>query len=192
MLALPIRVYIFFSLVIPVPCPGSRPNRSGELRLTVTDPAGLPLPASVDLVSEANQFKRTYQCGSDGKVSADACPSVYIVCRCIAKVSRRSSEIIDMHSAVPLERKVTLGIAAIETTMVVSDAQTLLDPSRTASINRIGAAALRRPSLFASRPLHDRSGQHGTRLAAGSRRRAASPRLGVPDAIRRRRHSPYR
>jgi hypothetical protein len=33
-------------------------SNTGELRLNVTDPAGLPLPGAVEIVSEANQFRR--------------------------------------------------------------------------------------------------------------------------------------
>jgi outer membrane cobalamin receptor len=117
-------------------------TEAGELRIAVTDPTGLPLPASVDLTSEINQFRRGYQCGPDGKVSAKRLPfGVYRL-----QVHRQGfaplSELIDVRSAVPLDRRVTLGIAAVETAMVVNDAQTLLDPSRTGSINRIGAQAL--------------------------------------------------
>src|SRR5271165_2843372 len=73
----------------------------GELRITVADPTGLPLPASVDLSSEVNHFKRTYQCGPDGKVSAKRLPfGLYRL-----QVHREGfvplSEIIDIRSAVP-------------------------------------------------------------------------------------------
>ena len=47
-------------------------------------------------------------------------------------------ELVNIRSAVPIDRKVTLGLASVETAVVVSDAQTLLDPSRTGSVNRIG------------------------------------------------------
>ncbi|HEY3836082.1 MAG TPA: TonB-dependent receptor [Bryobacteraceae bacterium] len=117
-------------------------TEAGELRVAVTDPTGLPLPASVELVSEANQFRRSYQCGPDGKVTAKRLPfGLYRI-----QVQRPGfaplSEMIEVRSAVPLDRHVTLGIAAVETAMVVNDAQTLLDSSRTGSINRIGAETL--------------------------------------------------
>ena len=117
-------------------------TEAGELRISVTDSTGLPLPASVDLTSEANQFRRTYQCGSDGKLSAKRLPFGLYRLQVHREGFAPLSELIDVRSAVPLERHVTLGVAAVETTMVVNDAQTLLDPSRTGSINRIGAEAL--------------------------------------------------
>ena len=131
-------------------------TEAGELRLAVADPAGLPLPASVDLTSEANQFHRAYQCGPDGKVVAKRLPfGLYHL-----QVQRAGfaplSQIVNVRSAVPLERRVTLGIAAVETAMVVNDAQTLLDPSRVGSINRVGAEALAdRPTSLPGRSVAD-------------------------------------
>ena len=131
-------------------------TEAGELRITVTDPTGLPLPASVDLASEANQFKRTYHCGPDGRVSAKRLPFGLYRFEVRLEGFSALAEIIDIHSAIPSERRVTLGVAAIETTMVVSDAQTLLDPSRTGSINRIGADALAgRPASLPGRSVID-------------------------------------
>ena len=130
-------------------------TEAGELRVTVTDPTGLPLTAAVELTSEVNQFKKTYQCGPGGKSPRRLPFGLYRL-----QVRREGftplSQIIDIHSAVPSERLVTLGIASIETTMVVSDAQTLLDPSRIASINHIGADALAdRPASLPGRSVID-------------------------------------
>src|SRR4051794_35386606 len=101
-------------------------TEAGELRLTIADPTGLPVPATVDLASEANQFRRTYNASTEGKVSAKRLPfGIYRL-----QVSRPGfaplSELVNVRSAVPVERRVTLGLASVETAMVVSDAQTLL------------------------------------------------------------------
>lgn len=131
-------------------------TEAGELRVTVTDPAGLPLPASVEVSSEANQFRRTYQCGPDGKVSAKRLPFGLYRLRVQRAGFATLDSMIDVRSAVPLERHVTLGIAAVETAMVVNDAETLLDPSRTGSMNRIGAEALAgRPASLPGRSVVD-------------------------------------
>lgn len=39
----------------------------GELRIEVCDPQGAPLPSQAELVSEGNQFRRTFQVGADGR-----------------------------------------------------------------------------------------------------------------------------
>jgi hypothetical protein len=49
-------------------------SNRGELRLKVTDPAGLGIKSSVELVSEANQFNKTYSTNSDGNLEAEFLP----------------------------------------------------------------------------------------------------------------------
>lgn len=39
----------------------------GELRIEVRDPQGAPVPTQAELVSEGNQFRRTFQVGADGR-----------------------------------------------------------------------------------------------------------------------------
>jgi hypothetical protein len=41
-------------------------STTGELRLTVSDPAGLPLQSQVALVSEVNQVAPALETGADG------------------------------------------------------------------------------------------------------------------------------
>ncbi|PYT52147.1 MAG: hypothetical protein DMG43_12580 [Acidobacteria bacterium] len=39
----------------------------GELRIEARDPQGAPLAPVAELVSEANQFRQTFQAGADGR-----------------------------------------------------------------------------------------------------------------------------
>ena len=41
-------------------------SNTGELRLTVTDSSGLPLPGPVELVSDANAFRQSLDTNSAG------------------------------------------------------------------------------------------------------------------------------
>jgi outer membrane cobalamin receptor len=128
----------------------------GELRLSVVDTTGLPIPATVELSSEVNQFRRTYTCGPDGKVFARRLPFGVFRLNVRRPGFAVVSELINVRSSVPLERRMTLGVATVETAMVVSDAQTLIDPSRTGSINRIGADSLaNRPTSQPGRSVAD-------------------------------------
>src|SRR2546427_10898050 len=51
--------------------------------------------------------------------------------------------LVEVRSETPLDYRVTLGLTAIETTVQVSDFDTLLDPHRTGSLNYLGADTLR-------------------------------------------------
>lgn len=114
----------------------------GELRIRVTDPAGLPAPSSVEIVSQANQVRQRLATDRDGALVIKRLPfGMYRVQVERAGFASRS-ELIEIRSASPLEYRVTLGLAPVETVMVVKEAETLVDPHRTASVNRIGADTL--------------------------------------------------
>jgi hypothetical protein len=115
---------------------------TGELRLSVTDPSGLPLPGRIEIVSQANQYVRAFDADAQGHVVAKRLPfGLYTV-----KVSREgftpASQLVDIHSAIPTELTIGLGIGTMNTTVVVNSEETLIDPGDVSSENRIGAATL--------------------------------------------------
>lgn len=115
----------------------------GELRLTVTDPAGLPLDASVELDSQASQVRQTLSTDREGRALARDLPfGVYRV-----QVGHSGfapvAKMAEIRSAVPVEMRIVMAVAPVETTVVISDAATLLDPRTTGTIQHVGRQALR-------------------------------------------------
>jgi len=113
-------------------------SNTGELRIKVTDPAGLGVKSSVQLVSEANQIRKTLLTDDAGNLVAKQLPfGVYRV-----EVQREGfapfSDSVEVRSAIPAEYHVTLRIAPMSTSVTVNDADTLIDPHRSGTINRIG------------------------------------------------------
>jgi hypothetical protein len=111
---------------------------TGELHLTVTDPAGLPMRGSVELVSEANQYRRSFETDPEGHgIAKRLAFGVYRV-----QVSREGfvpfSSLVEIRSAIPKELRVALNVAAIGTMIDVTGENTLIDPNRTGSVNRLG------------------------------------------------------
>ncbi|MGC9951109.1 MAG: TonB-dependent receptor [Bryobacteraceae bacterium] len=114
----------------------------GELRITVKDPSGLPLQCRAEVVSQANQYVRSFDTNAEGQVVARRLPfGLYTI-----KVSRSgfapASQLIDIRSAIPMDLTVVLGIGPVKTTVEVSSDATLVDPSDVSSANRIGNATL--------------------------------------------------
>jgi outer membrane cobalamin receptor len=118
-------------------------NETGEVRLTVTDPAGLAVSGPVELISGSNQYRRTFNTDPEGKVTAKRLPFGLYRLRIQQDGFAPFSEILEIRSAIPLEHHVTLGIANIETTVVVTDTGTLIDPHSTGANQRIGADEIR-------------------------------------------------
>ncbi|HUI44273.1 MAG TPA: TonB-dependent receptor [Terriglobia bacterium] len=117
-------------------------SNAGELRLKVTDPAGLGVASAVELVSEANQFRETYTTDGEGKLDAERLPfGVYQV-----RVQRAGfapyAGSLEIRSVIPAEYRVRLALASTTTSVVVSAQPTLLDPHRVGDVNRIGAQTI--------------------------------------------------
>jgi len=111
----------------------------GELRLLIADPSGSPVPASVELTSDVNQYRQTFDADATGQVIAKRLPfGLYTV-----TVSRTgfatARQVIDIRSALPRQIKVGLALGAVQTSVNVSADETLIDPYSTSSANRIGS-----------------------------------------------------
>jgi outer membrane cobalamin receptor len=117
-------------------------SNAGGLRLKVVDPAGLGLQSSVELISESNQFRQTYSTDEAGNLAARNLPfGVYRM-----EVKRPGfaihSAAVEIRSAIAAEVRVQLSVAPAQTAVEVSNSDTLIDPHRTGSINRIGTDTL--------------------------------------------------
>ncbi len=118
-------------------------TETGELRLTIADAAGLPVPASVELTSEVNQYHRSFNADAEGHITAKRLPfGLYR-----AHVGRQGftpySDLVEIRSAIPKDLKIVLAVATVKTEVNVNDNETLIDPHRTGTINRIGAETVR-------------------------------------------------
>jgi outer membrane receptor for Fe3+-dicitrate len=117
---------------------GMAQSNTGELRLTVTDPAGLGLKSTVELVSEGNDYRHTFTTDSQGSLDAKRLPygiyQVQIRVQGFAEVS----ESVEIRSALPLDRTIRLKVAAVSESVKVTASGTLVDPYSAGSVNEIG------------------------------------------------------
>lgn len=111
---------------------------TGELRVRVTDIAGLGLKASVTASSAGHQYRNALATNDQGAVIFKTLPyGVYQVTA--AKPGFAASTLtVDVRSAIPLERTLQLKIASVTTVVDVSDAATLIDPYVPSSTMQIG------------------------------------------------------
>jgi len=135
------RKLIVFLALVNLPLAAQR--GTGELRITVKDSAGLALEASGSVVGQATQVHRRFTTDPAGAYSLRAVPfGSYRI-----QVERLGfapfSDLLEIRSEAPLDYNVTLGVSVIETTVIVSDSDTLLDPHRTGALNHIGTDSLR-------------------------------------------------
>jgi len=114
-------------------------SNSGELRLKVTDPSGLGLKATVQIVSSANQYRNTLASSDQGNLDVQHLPyGIYQL-----EVGRPGfapqADSIEIRSSLPTEFKIQLKLAAVSQSVTVSAANTLIDPDQAGSVMQIGA-----------------------------------------------------
>lgn len=110
----------------------------GELRLEVRDAQGIALAPSGELSSEANQFRRTFAVGADGRYLAQDLPFGVYRLTLRAEGFAPWSDLVEIRSEVPVHLTVTMGVAPITTQVQVTDSATLVDPYRTGTVYTLG------------------------------------------------------
>ena len=114
----------------------------GELHVEVRDPHGASLSAAAELVSEANQFHKAFQTGTDGRFIAQDLPFGMYRLSLTAENFAPWSKLIEIRSEVPVRVTAILGVAPVTTQVQVNDSATLVDPSSTATIYSIGRQSI--------------------------------------------------
>ena len=128
---------------------------TGELQLTVADPSGLPLRAAIEVVSDGLRVREQGTASETGLAVFRRLPfGVYRV-EVSAPGFATVTERIDIRSAIPIERRVTLPVAALQASVTVGGGEMLLDPQVT-PMQRIGRARLvERPATTSGRAIVD-------------------------------------
>jgi hypothetical protein len=138
-----VRVLIFLFLLLSSAGLFAQSN-AGELRLTVTDPSGLGLKSTVELVSEANQYRYTFTTDDQGNLDAKRLPYGIYEVQIHAPTFAHFNESVEIRSALPLDRTIKLKVASVSESLNVTAAATLIDPYRSGSVNQVGSEAIQK------------------------------------------------
>ncbi len=100
----------------------------------MVDGTGAGIPASVDLVNQATQTHLAVQLPSQGNYNFKNLPYGFYRLQVTQAGFVSHSELIEVRSALPVSRRLTLGIQPVDSTVQVTESATLVDP------NRVGTA----------------------------------------------------
>jgi hypothetical protein len=114
----------------------------GELHIEVHDAQGAAVAPSGELVSEANQFRRTFVTATDGHYVAQDLPFGMYRLSLHAEGFAPWSNVIEIRSEVPVRASITLGVAPVATQVQVNDSAILVDQSRTGAVYSVGQQAI--------------------------------------------------
>src|ERR1700733_10718391 len=117
--------------------PALAQSTTGELRLTVTDPAGLGLKSTIALVSQGNEYSQTFTTNGQGKLDAKRLPYGIYQAQIVAQGFAEVSEPVEIRSALPLDRTIHLKVASVSESVKVTGTDTLMDPYRPGSVNEL-------------------------------------------------------
>jgi outer membrane cobalamin receptor len=113
---------------------------TGQIRVAVTDPSGLPLPAStVAILSQATNTERSFKTDDQGRFTFAHLP--FGVYRLSVEHSgfQKYSELVDVRSSIPHEVTAKMTIQPVSSAVNVSDQATLLDAHRTGVVYSVGS-----------------------------------------------------
>jgi len=135
-----ISAALVFLLVTPL---ARAQDRSGELRLSVTDSDGAVLPAHGLLVSQASHFELTFDTALTGEYVARKLPlGTYHLTLEHAGFAAYNS-LVEIRSELPQKISVVLSVATVAQTVEVKDSDTLLDTTNPGNTYQLGAPTLR-------------------------------------------------
>jgi hypothetical protein len=117
-------------------------SNKGELRLKVTDAAGLGIGASVEISSDANEYRNALTTNDQGELDIQRLPfGIYRL-----DISRPGfadiSDLVQIRSAIPKDYAVQLKVSSVAESVTVKDTDTLINPDQAGSVNQIGTSAI--------------------------------------------------
>jgi outer membrane cobalamin receptor len=115
---------------------------TGELRLAVHDASDAPVQSTVELVSEGTRVSEHLETDEQGTVVVKRLPFGRYRLSVSHAGFTTDVSVVDIASALPIERRLVLSVAPVQSEVSVSVDDTLLDLRQTATVNRIGAESL--------------------------------------------------
>jgi outer membrane cobalamin receptor len=128
----------------------------GEIRLSITDPSGAAVQASVELSSKGNGYDRSFTSNASGKLAIKQVPYGVYALEVREPGFAPSLRTLEVSSALPLKQAVQLGLASVVTNVNVVAADTLINPDSSSSVMQIGTKQIeQRLSSLPGRSIQD-------------------------------------
>src|ERR1700746_2263970 len=144
----------FLLLIVAIPSFGQ--SNYGELHLKVTDPSGLGVKTLVQIVSKANQYRTAQTTSDQGSLRLPRLPyGIYRV-----DINHPGfapvSEAVEIRSSIPTDFAIQLKLPAVNQSIDVNAANTLIDPDQPRAVSEVGTDLIQnRVSSVPGRSLQD-------------------------------------
>ncbi|MGB9069313.1 MAG: TonB-dependent receptor [Candidatus Acidiferrales bacterium] len=115
---------------------------NGELRLSVVDPSGLGIKATVQITSEANQYHNVLATDNQGHAVAQRLPFGKYELAVSRPGFAELSQSVEIRSSLPAELTIQLKLTTVNQSVVVNAADTLIDPDQAGSVSQVGSGSI--------------------------------------------------
>jgi hypothetical protein len=115
---------------------------TGELRIHVTDPAGLGVQTKISISSEGNEYRATLSTDKDGKVDVQRLPFGIYQIAIKQRGFEEFSQTVQIRSSVPIDYPIRLMLPSVNESVTVTASQTLINPDQPGAVNQIGYGAI--------------------------------------------------
>ncbi|MFZ3217015.1 MAG: TonB-dependent receptor [Candidatus Acidiferrales bacterium] len=131
-------------------------SNSGELRLRVIDPSGLAVKTTVQVVSEANEYRNSLGTTEQGTLDVPRLPFGRYELQITQPGFAPATESIEILSSIPIEYTIQLKLPSVNQSVTVQAPNTLIDPDQAGSVSQIGSDQIQnRLSSLPGRSLQD-------------------------------------
>jgi hypothetical protein len=128
----------------------------GELRLKVTDPSGLGVKTTVQIISQANQYRNNLTTDEQGSLTVQRLPYGVYQLQIQQAGFADVSESLEVRSSIPTDHTIQLKLTPVSQSVTVSSAGTLINPDQAGSVNQVGTDFIQhRLSSIPGRSLQD-------------------------------------
>jgi hypothetical protein len=129
---------LFFLCALPLFCQST----SGGLRLKVTDPSGLGVKTTVQIISEANQYRNTLSTNDQGELDVQRLPYGIYRLEINQPGFAAVSQSVEIRFSLPIEYRIQLKLPTVNQSLTVSAPNTLIDPDQPGSVTQVGSEAI--------------------------------------------------
>jgi TonB-dependent Receptor Plug Domain len=115
---------------------------AGELRLKVTDPSGLGLKVSVQIICEANQYRNALTTTDQGNLDVQRLPYGIYRLEITQPGFAETAELVQIRSSIPIDYAIRLKLPSVNESVTVNAAATLIDLDQPGAVSQIGTAEI--------------------------------------------------
>jgi hypothetical protein len=132
-----VKPFAILIVLFSVPLLGQ--SNQGELRLKVTDPAGLGLKSTVQIVNNATQYHNTLTTNRQGELDIERLAFGFYELNIQRSGFSPKSQSVEIRSSLPTELEIELQIAPVSQAVTVNANGSLLDPRQAGSVSQISS-----------------------------------------------------